>query len=102
MVGCFAVVPFLELLGTRLIIEGASFSTIANVQPFHRFSNLDKLIHYVNLDGRVNTFYSTPHKYTLAKAASDVTWPTDTNDFFPYAGKYRACSCVWLALISVV
>ena len=25
-----------------------------------QYKNLDKLIHYVNLDGRVNAFYSTP------------------------------------------
>ena len=24
------------------------------------FKNLDKLINYVNLDGRINAFYSTP------------------------------------------
>ncbi len=24
------------------------------------FKNMDKIIHYVNLDGRVNAFYSTP------------------------------------------
>ena len=29
-------------------------------KPAHRFKNLDKLIHYVNADGRVNALYSTP------------------------------------------
>jgi alpha-mannosidase len=48
------------------------------------FKNLDKLIHYVNLDGRVNTFYSTPDMYTAAKMATpNVTWPVKANsDFF--------------------
>lgn len=47
-----------------------------------------RLIHYVNLDGRVNVFYSTPAAYVAAKAAypaSDVAWPVKTDDFFPYA-----------------
>ncbi|XP_078167734.1 putative alpha-mannosidase At5g13980 [Carex rostrata] len=49
------------------------------------FRQLDKFIHYVNLDGRVNTFYSTPSIYTKAKHASDEAWPLKTGDFFPYA-----------------
>ncbi|CAE8731422.1 unnamed protein product [Polarella glacialis] len=36
------------------------------------FSNLDKLIHYVNLDGRINAFYSTPETYVAAKAGSVI------------------------------
>ncbi|KAJ4810161.1 Alpha-mannosidase [Rhynchospora pubera] len=49
------------------------------------FRQLDKFIHYVNLDGRVNTFYSTPSIYTKAKHASNESWPLKTDDFFPYA-----------------
>jgi len=49
------------------------------------FKNLDKLIHYVNLDGRVNAFYSTPSIYTKSKRDSNVTWPTKADDWFPYA-----------------
>jgi len=49
------------------------------------FSNLDKLIHYVNLDGRINAFYSTPETYVAAKAKENVSWPLKTDDFFPYA-----------------
>ena len=30
----------------------------------HWYRNLDKLIHYVNLNGTVNAFYSTPSIYT--------------------------------------
>jgi lysosomal alpha-mannosidase len=49
------------------------------------FKNLDKLIHYVNLDGRVNAFYSTPSLYTKAKHDAQIQWPTKTDDWFPYA-----------------
>jgi len=49
------------------------------------FKNLDKLIHYVNLDGRVNAFYSTPSIYTKAKHDAQIKWPTKTDDWFPYA-----------------
>ncbi|CAI5465089.1 unnamed protein product [Closterium sp. Yama58-4] len=48
------------------------------------FSNLDKLIHYVNLDGRVNAFYSTPAMYVDAKHRANESWPTRTGDMFPY------------------
>jgi hypothetical protein len=47
---------------------------------------LCRLIHYINLDGRVNVFYSTPAQYVEAKASYDnVSWPVKTDDFFPYA-----------------
>ncbi|KAK4603124.1 hypothetical protein RGQ29_011909 [Quercus rubra] len=49
------------------------------------FRQMDKLIHYVNEDGRVNALYSTPSIYTDAKYATDESWPTKTDDFFPYA-----------------
>ncbi|KAJ3678236.1 hypothetical protein LUZ60_002039 [Juncus effusus] len=49
------------------------------------FRQLDKFIHYVNKDGRVNVLYSTPSIYTDAKFASNETWPLKTDDFFPYA-----------------
>ncbi len=32
------------------------------------YDNLDKLIHYVNLDGRINAFYSTPLSYARVSA----------------------------------
>lgn len=54
------------------------------------FKNLDKLIHYVNLDGRVNVFYSTPSQYTKSKRESNVTWPTKQDDWFPYADNAHA------------
>ncbi|PWA40843.1 alpha-mannosidase [Artemisia annua] len=49
------------------------------------FKEMDKLIHYVNKDGRVNALYSTPSVYTDAKLASNVSWPLKTHDYFPYA-----------------
>ena len=33
------------------------------------YKNLDKLIHYVNKDGRFNVFYSSPRAYVQAKHA---------------------------------
>ena len=37
----------------------------------HWYRNLDKLIHYVNQNGTVNAFYSTPSLYTDQKARLD-------------------------------
>uniref|UniRef100_A0A5B7A9H0 Alpha-mannosidase n=1 Tax=Davidia involucrata TaxID=16924 RepID=A0A5B7A9H0_DAVIN len=51
------------------------------------FRNMDKLIHYVNQDGRVNALYSTPSIYTDAKYAANKSWPLKTDDFFPYADR---------------
>ncbi|XP_034916190.1 alpha-mannosidase At3g26720 isoform X1 [Populus alba] len=49
------------------------------------FRQMDKFIHYVNQDGRVNALYSTPSIYTDLKHAADEEWPLKTEDFFPYA-----------------
>ncbi|KAG4927436.1 hypothetical protein JHK85_053922 [Glycine max] len=49
------------------------------------FRQMDKFIHYVNQDGRVNALYSTPSIYTDAKYAADEYWPLKVDDFFPYA-----------------
>ncbi|KAI0491394.1 hypothetical protein KFK09_025654 [Dendrobium nobile] len=49
------------------------------------FRQMDKFIHYVNKDGRVNALYSTPSLYTDAKHAANETWTLKTDDFFPYA-----------------
>lgn len=54
------------------------------------FRQMDKLIHYVNLDGRVNALYSTASIYTDAKYATQESWPTKTDDFFPYADRVNA------------
>ncbi|KAJ4729552.1 Alpha-mannosidase [Melia azedarach] len=54
------------------------------------FRQMDKFIHYVNMDGRVNALYSTPSIYTDAKHASNESWPLKTDDFFPYADRANA------------
>ncbi|KAK6267068.1 hypothetical protein QUC31_017905 [Theobroma cacao] len=54
------------------------------------FRQMDKFIHYVNQDGRVNALYSTPSIYTDAKYAANEQWPLKTDDFFPYADKLNA------------
>ncbi|KAI3960584.1 hypothetical protein MKX01_003758 [Papaver californicum] len=54
------------------------------------FKQMDKLIHYVNKDGRVNALYSTPSVYTDAKNAANGTWPLKTDDYFPYADNANA------------
>ena len=51
----------------------------------HIFTNMDKIIEHVNADGRVEALYSTPSQYVAAKAASGITFPLKTHDFFPYS-----------------
>jgi hypothetical protein len=49
------------------------------------FENTDKLIHYLNLDGRVNAFYSTPSIYANAKLESGREYTlTSNSDLYPY------------------
>jgi hypothetical protein len=73
--------------------------------PLHARPNADfawlrrRLIHYVNMDGRVNVFYSSPAEYVEAKASyADVAWPVKTDDFFPYAD---CPHCYWTGAGSV-
>ncbi|XP_020253572.1 probable alpha-mannosidase At5g13980 isoform X2 [Asparagus officinalis] len=54
------------------------------------FRQMDKFIHYVNQDGRINALYSTPSIYTDAKYAAKESWPLKTDDFFPYADNPNA------------
>ncbi|XP_059645280.1 alpha-mannosidase At3g26720 isoform X3 [Cornus florida] len=54
------------------------------------FRQMDKFIHYVNMDGRVNALYSTPSIYTDAKYATNELWPVKAGDFFPYADRENA------------
>jgi hypothetical protein len=42
---------------------------------------MDKLIYYVNKDGRVNAFYSIPSIYTEGKYTFNESWPLKTDDF---------------------
>ncbi|KAH8050058.1 hypothetical protein JL722_11590 [Aureococcus anophagefferens] len=52
----------------------------------HWFRNLDKLMHYVNLNGSVNAFYSTPTIYTEWKHKNkSVVYEVRTDDIFPLA-----------------
>jgi lysosomal alpha-mannosidase len=54
-----------------------------------KFKNLDKLIHYVNLEqensSNINVFSSTPSCYLYALNKAKKEWTTKTDDFFPYA-----------------
>ncbi|CAF1141929.1 unnamed protein product [Rotaria sordida] len=60
-----------------------------NQNAHENFKNLDKLIHYVNLQQEngsdVNVFYSTPSCYLYALNKVEKKWSTKTDDFFPYA-----------------
>jgi hypothetical protein len=57
------------------------------------FRNLDMLVHYANLDGRINVMYSSPAEYVAAKRGyTNVSWPLKTDDFFPYAD---CAHCYW-------
>jgi Glycosyl hydrolases family 38 C-terminal domain/Alpha mannosidase middle domain/Glycosyl hydrolases family 38 C-terminal beta sandwich domain len=49
------------------------------------FRNLDKVIHWLNQDGRVNAFYSTPSIYTDAKLSSGKSYTLKTDDYMNYA-----------------
>lgn len=53
------------------------------------FVNMDKLIKYTNArqasGSKVNVLYSTPTCYLKAVHDTQLTWPTKTDDFFPYA-----------------
>ncbi|KAF1327973.1 Lysosomal alpha-mannosidase, partial [Globisporangium splendens] len=56
----------------------------------HWFKNMDKLMHYVNQDNRVNVLYSNLSYYTDLKLAEDLTWSVKLDDFFPYSsGKHE-------------
>ncbi len=70
-----------------------------------------QLIHYVNLDGRVNALYSTPSIYAAAKLAAassptgNVSLPLKTDDFFPcvalcYKASFKALIVVYLPMCS--
>jgi alpha-mannosidase len=59
---------------------------IAQLKRDSRFQirNLDKLIHYANLNGTVNAFYSTPALYVKRKRALPAnTFEVRRDDMFP-------------------
>ena len=70
-----------------LIPFGSDFQWISAHQYY---KNVDKLIHYINKDGRINAFYSTPAEYVAVKHHYNHSWPLKTDDFFPYAD-YPVC-----------
>ncbi|XP_046734865.1 lysosomal alpha-mannosidase isoform X3 [Diprion similis] len=51
------------------------------------YKNLDKLLRYTNdrHGSTVNVFYSTPSCYLKAVNELALSWPTKSDDFFPYA-----------------
>lgn len=49
----------------------------------HWYANLDKLVHYVNMNGTVNAFYSTPTLYVDEKKKSGTKFEVRTDDIFP-------------------
>ena len=51
----------------------------------HWYRNLDKLIHYINKNGTVNAFYSTPSLYTDQKRKAGLKWEVRQDDIFPLA-----------------
>ena len=48
------------------------------------YTEMDKLIHHVNADGRVNALYSTPSIYAAAKLEAGRTYTLKSDDFYPY------------------
>lgn len=51
----------------------------------HWYHNLDKIINYVNQNGTVNIFYSTPSIYVDWKKKANVTWEKRYDDVWPLA-----------------
>jgi len=52
------------------------------------YKNMDKLIDYINARSdiyQVKVFYSTPSIYLAELQKLNITLPTKTDDFFPYA-----------------
>ncbi len=62
---------------------------------------VDKLIHYVNLDGRVNAFYSTPTIFTNALKATNYTFSVKVGTV-RYHPVSVVCCLLSLCLLSVV
>ena len=59
-----------------------------------RYRNLDKLIHYVNLNGSVNAFYSTPARYTDEKKKWQGSYEVRPRAARPLASCYTPLSLV--------
>eukprot|EP00359_Climacostomum_virens_P001263 CAMPEP_0204897750 /NCGR_PEP_ID=MMETSP1397-20131031/896_1 /ASSEMBLY_ACC=CAM_ASM_000891 /TAXON_ID=49980 /ORGANISM="Climacostomum Climacostomum virens, Strain Stock W-24" /LENGTH=968 /DNA_ID=CAMNT_0052065525 /DNA_START=197 /DNA_END=3103 /DNA_ORIENTATION=+ len=59
---------------------------------YSNFKNIDKIIDFVTKrhGDKVSLFYSTPSEYVNALNSANVTLPTKTDDFFPYADQPHA------------
>lgn len=59
----------------------------------HWYHNMDKIIHYGNINGSVNFFYSTPTRYVKAKfnetVSKDLKWEVRTDDIFPLGDNFH-------------
>ncbi|KAL6724837.1 hypothetical protein Aduo_019692 [Ancylostoma duodenale] len=72
-----------------MLLMGSDFQyTNANTW----YTNLDKLIRYVNGNAThgVHVFYSTPSCYVKALTDASTHLPTKSDDFFPYASSNRS------------
>ncbi|XP_017153506.2 lysosomal alpha-mannosidase isoform X1 [Drosophila miranda] len=74
-----------------IITMGGDF-TYQAAQVYYK--NLDKLIRYANArqvnGSNINLIYSTPSCYLKSLHESGITWPTKSDDFFPYASDPHA------------
>ncbi len=77
-----------EVLGDDIMFLMGSDFQWENADVWYK--NLDKLIHYANKDSRVNVFYSSPEEYFKQKRSANITFPTKTDDFFPYSDDWQA------------
>ncbi|KDD73762.1 glycosyl hydrolase, partial [Helicosporidium sp. ATCC 50920] len=74
---------FASTKGRDVMLTMGSDFNFANAHLW--YANLDRLIHYVNLDGRVNVLYSSPEMYADAKKNRKGDWTHRSGDLFPYA-----------------
>ena len=80
--------------GSDTMIMMATDFSGENAQTW--FRNIDKLIHHVNANGKINLLYSTPSIYTAAKIAS-TPLPVRDEDAMPYFDDAHA---VWTGYFS--
>jgi hypothetical protein len=64
------------------------------IDAFKNYKNLDRMIEYMNFayPEKWHLQYATPSDYIDAIAALNRTWPTKTDDLFPYQS---SPSCYW-------
>lgn len=57
------------------------------IYVFSKFENCWKIFRYTNelLGTELNVFYSTPSCYLKSLNDLNISWPTKSDDFFPYA-----------------